>query len=160
MVFSLQLTIDSHTIGESVARKKSELINAFAKQVNIYFNGRDYGNDIQNYLISLYVINPPKGYEHLHKDFKPKYTEYKALENRYTGEKMVIEKQFHYNIKITGERFDEFISSSETEARKILAHEILNSLYSLDALPKKIKQFDKERFTEDIKQLFISEKLI
>ncbi|MCZ8169770.1 MAG: hypothetical protein ACK5RV_07820 [Flavobacterium sp.] len=160
MDFSLALTIDSFSIGESMAQKKSVLINDLFKRINGYIKGRDYGNGIYQYLISLYVINPPKGYEHLHKDFKPKFTEYKALTNKISGEKMEIEKQFHYSVKIKGENFEEFVSANETESKKLLAQEILRSLSNLDALPKKVKDFDKERFKEDLEQFFKSEKLI
>lgn len=160
MDFSLALTIDSFSIGESMAQKKSVLINDFFRQINAYIKGRDYGNGIYQYLVSLYVVNPPKGYEHLHKDFKPKFTEYKALTNKLSGEKMEIEKQFHYSVKIKGENFEEFVCATDEESKKILAQEILNSLSNLDALPKKVKDFDKERFKEDIEQFFKSEKLI
>lgn len=160
MEFSLALTIDSHSMGESEAQKKSLLINDFFGQVNSYIKDRKYGNDIYQYLVSLYIVNPPKGYEHLHKDFKPKYTEYKALINKFSGDKMEIEKQFHYSIKVTGERFKEFVSASETESRKILAQEILNSLSNLEALPKKVKDFDKEKFKTDMQQFFKEQNLM
>jgi hypothetical protein len=154
MEFTLALTIDSNSMGENVAQKKSLLINDFFKQVNDYIKKRDYGDDIKQCLIGFYVVNPPKGYEHLHKDFKPKYTEHKVLTNRLTGDKIEIEKQFHYSIKINGAYFEEFVSANETESRMILAQEILNSLSNLDFLPKKVNDFDKEKLKSDMKTFF------
>ncbi|GAA0875034.1 hypothetical protein GCM10009118_14420 [Wandonia haliotis] len=160
MNFSIALRIDAFSMGEDMAKKKSFIINDFSKQINAYIKVRDYGNDIYQYLVSIDVVNPSEGYEHLYKDFKPKYTEYKALINKFSGDKMEIEKQFHYSIKITGELFDEFISTTETEGRKILAQELLKSLSNLDALPKKVKDFDKERFKADMEAFFKEQNLL
>ena len=148
MKFTLALTLDKD------AQSKASTINDFFKQVNAFVQSKDYGNGIIEYFIIFRVINPPIGYEHLHKDFKPKFIEHKSLTNKLTGEPLIIEKQFSYSIKIQGEKFKSFIATTENESKKILASEILNSLYNLDALSKKVKDFDMERFKADMQQFF------
>lgn len=154
MEFAVSLTIDNK------AERKSVIIENFFKEINFFVKSKEYGEGINQYLIILYVINPPVGYEHLHKDFKPKFVEYKSLTNNLTGEPFIIEKQFSYSLKINGENFEEFVSVADEQSKKLLAKEILNSLYNLDALPKKVKDFDKERFKADLKQFFKEQDLI
>ena len=160
MEISLSLTIDSHSMGESEAQKKSILIRELFEQINSYIKIRDYGNGVYKYLIILYVANPPKGWEHLYKDFKPKYTHYKLLTNKFTGTKLEIEKQFDYSLKINDKLFETFTNSTDEESKKLLAQEILKSLSNLDALPKKVKAFDKERFKIDMENFFKEQNLI
>lgn len=154
MEFEVALTLDKN------AQSKSALINDLFRVINDFVVDGKYGEGIYQYLVSLYVINPPIGYEHLHKDFKPKYTEYKLVNNKFTGEKLEIKKQFHYSIKIDGNAYSNFVKASEEENKKFLATEILKSLSNLDALPKKVKDFDKERFKSDMEQFFKSVNLI
>lgn len=142
------------------AQNKSALINNLFSDINNFVVDGKYGEGIYEYLVSLYVINPPIGYEHLHKDFIPKYTEYKLVNNKFIGKKLEIKKQFHYSIKIDGKAYSNFLKASEEENKKLLAKEILKSLSNLDKLPKKVKDFDKERFKSDMEQFFKSENLI
>lgn len=150
----LALTLDKD------AQTKSRLINNLFVDLNAFVKNKDYGSGILEYLVICQIVNPPVGFEHLHKDFKPKFIEHKSLTNRITGEPLVIEKQFSYSIKINGEKFDEFIESTDEESEKLLAIEFLNSLSYLDMLPKKIKDFDKEKFKSDMEQFFKEQKII
>lgn len=84
----------------------------------------------------MYIVNPPIGYEHLFKDFKPKFIEHKVSINKHTGELLEIDRYFNYSVKITGETYSSFIGGTEEESKKILATTILKSLSQLDALPK------------------------
>lgn len=96
------------------------------------------------------------GYEDWFKVRKPRYqaiSKVKMLDGNIKEQRGV----FTYDVKLD---FETFVSATEEGSRKILAIEILNSLFNLDALPKKVKDFDKERFKEDIEQFFKSEKLI
>ena len=154
MEFKVVLTL------ENSARNKSDLINDLFNNINDFVANRKYGEGIYQYLISLYIINPPKGYEYLHKNLKPKYTDHKLINNRFTGGELEIKKQFHYSIRVDGEMYDTFIGASEEESKKLLATEILNSLSYLDKLPKKIKDFDKNKFKADIKNFFKDQELI
>lgn len=154
MKFAIGITCDKEV------NEKIELINELKGKINAFLNTQDYGNGILDYFISLSIVNPPKGFEHLFPILKPKFTEYKERINKHTGEKYEIVKQFHYGIKIDGENFERFVNANKTESQTIIALEILNSLSNLDTLPKKVKDFDKKRFKEDMKRFFKEQNLI
>ena len=154
MRFSITLTIDAP------ASKKSALINAFSKLLDEFINNRNYGEGIFECLISLFVVNPPPGFEHLYKGFKPKFIEYKKTINRYTGEEIEIIKLLHYSIKIEGDLYKNFVDSPDHICQKILASLIFKSLPDLDASFVKMKNFDKEKFKKDIEMFFKENNLI
>ncbi|MBA2746133.1 MAG: hypothetical protein H0U44_07910 [Flavisolibacter sp.] len=154
MKFTLSLTLGKE------AQSKAATINNFFRDIDAFIQRKNYGNGILEYFIICQIINPPNGYEHLFKDIKPKFIEFKSLINKHTGEPLVIEKQFSYSIKIKREKFIEFINASDKESIKMIVSEILNSLSNLDALPKKVKDFDKDSFKEDMKRFFDEQNLI
>lgn len=148
MKVTLALTLDKD------AQSKANAIDTFFSELNEFIQHRNYGHAILELLIVLQVVNPPKGFEHLFKVIKPKYIEYKLLTNRLTGEPMVLEKQFSYSVKIVGEEFKTLICATDEQLRKLLAQEIMKSLKYLDALPKKVKDFQKDRFRSDLELFF------
>jgi hypothetical protein len=160
MKFSIGLTLDAVSFDETIRTNKSSVVYDFGKNIIEYIKKLDYGEGIVEYAIKLYIVNPPIGFEHLFKDFKPKFIEHKLIPNKYTGEKLELNKYFNYSIKITGDLYNKFLTGTVEESEKILATEILNSLSNLDALPKKIKDFDKERFKADMEQFFKAQKLV
>lgn len=153
MKFSIGLTLDSVSLDETTFKNKSAIVYELSKSINEYIRQFDY-NRISEYAIVMYIVNPPIGFEHLFKDLKPKFIEHKVSINKYTGELFEINKYFNYSVKITGETYSSFIRGTDEESKKILATTILKSLSLLDAMPKKIKDFDKERFKRDLEQFF------
>lgn len=147
MKFAIVLTIDKEAVS------KSALIHSLSQKINESIQSKEYGDGLHEYLLSLIVINPPVGFEHLHKPFKPKFTDYKSIINRYTDEKVEIVKQYHYSIKIDGDAYIYFLKANEIESRNFIASKILESLKNLELLPKKIQYFDKERFTSDLRTI-------
>lgn len=160
MKFSIGLTLDAVSLDETTRTNKSSIVYDLGENISEYIKKLDYGEGIVEYAIKLYIVNPPIGFEHLFKDFKPKFTEHKLIPNKYTGEKLELNKYFNYSIKITGDLYDKFVTGTVEESEKILATEISNSLSNLDLLPKKIKDFDKERFRADMQQFFKEQKLL
>jgi hypothetical protein len=154
MKFTLALTLD-----KNVQFKYSSIIDLF-KDIDKFVQSKNYGNELLECLIICKIINPPNGYEHLFKDFKPKFIELKSVTNKLTGETLLIERQFSYSIKISGELFTKFLCGTEKESKKIIAKEILNSLLNLDLLPKKVKDFNKETFKSDMDFFFKEQNLI
>lgn len=63
----------------------------------------------------------------------------------------VEDRIFAYDIKLD---FESFKNQTDEDNKKMLASEILDSLTKFDALPKKVKDFDKERFKEDMRMFF------
>lgn len=154
MQFSTVVTCDRN------ASNKSDIINELQKSINSYVNTNNYGNDIMDYFINFDITNYPDGYEHLQKKFKPKYTEHRVSVNRYTGEKMEIIKQFHYSIIIGGDLYNMFINGTREESMKIIATEIFKSFSNLDKLPKKVTDFEKEKFKSDMRFFFKCKNLL
>jgi len=68
----------------------------------------------------------------------------------YTGEEHIMNKLFINEFNFNPEEYEEFISVSDEESKKILENKIIESLGNLDKLPKKVKDFDKVRFKTDL----------
>lgn len=139
---------------------KSKIIRELSDDLETFFSSKNYGEDIQNYLLGCICIRTKKGYEDWYKIRKPKYTDYKKTKNKLTGEDYEIIKTYENDFKLDNEIYEEFVSSTDEESKKILAHEILNSLSNLNSLPKKVNNFDRERFKTDLKTFFKEQNLI
>ena len=134
MKFGISITIDEK------ADHKSHLIISLSEALKEYFQDKNYGEDIKDYIIGCICILPPEGFEKFNKPKKPIYIDDKTTKNRFTGEELRMHKLF----------INEFISVSDEESKKILENKIIESLENLDKLPKKVKDFDKKRFKNDL----------
>jgi hypothetical protein len=113
-----------------------------------YLLDKDYGNGINRYFIGFVGIKTTPGYEHWYQERKPRYRSYIA------EDEVTLINQFSYDIKIDMAEYDMFITLSDGDCLNHLGHRILISLSYLDKLPKKVKNFDKERFKQDMKCFF------
>jgi len=138
------LTIDDE------ARPKTDLIDLMFNRISRFVKNNNYGNGVRELLISVQIINPPEGYEHMYRDIKPRFIKNRVITNKLTGEKIHIDRQFHYGIKIEGKLFSTFARETDDESEKVLASEIVKSLSNLDKLPKTIRDFNKDKFKLDI----------
>lgn len=154
MKFRISLRVDNG------AYNKVNLINSLTDSLEAYFAPKNYGIDVEDILVGLTCLYISEGFEHLYKTYPPKYTDYKTIKNKYTGELIELNKYFNYSFNFSNEKYEEFIEASDEESKKILAYEIFDSLSNLDALPKKVKSFDKERFKADLKTFFKEQNLI
>lgn len=59
-------------------------------------------------------------------------------------------KLFINEFNFNSDEYEEFISVSDEESKKILENKIIESLENLDKLPKKVKDFDKKTFKNDL----------
>lgn len=148
MKFKISLTIDEG------ANHKVEMINLLTDSLENYFSLKSYGTSINDILIGLTCVNIPKGFEHLFKLQKPFYVDFKIIKNQHTGELIELKEHFYYSIKFEKEEYDEFINSSDEESKNLLIELLLKSLSNFDTLPKKVKNFNKEKFTSDMKAFF------
>lgn len=135
---------------DTAVSEKLYLIDGFLRELENFILQGDYGNEIEVWMIGLVVVNPPPGFEHLHKAFKPKFTEYKAITNKFTGERMEIIKQFHYGFKIDGDQYGFLMNSNELEAKKFFGRLIYESLDFFNKLPKQCKSFNSELLKSDV----------
>lgn len=144
MKISISLRIDSR------AEHKSNLIIGFSESLKSFFEDKEYGESLKEILITCICTYVPIGYEHLFKTKKPLYTEYKSIKNKFTGETLELNKILMYDIQFTSEEYEDFIQSSDSESRNILKQKVVNSLENLEIIPKKAKDFLKEKFKFDI----------
>lgn len=138
---------------------KLPLISKLSTSINWFFVDKFYGNDLKSIRLIFILIKKKQGYEEWFKTRKPKYISHNVLET-FSVEKIEINREFVIESRIDNDFYDSFLKATDEESKKLLAKEILNSLSKLDVLPKKLKDFDKERFMEDLQQFLILEKLI
>jgi hypothetical protein len=63
---------------------------------------------------------------------------------------IVIHKTLEIEIKMD---YEQILAAEDKELRKLVAIEVLNTLHSLK-LPKKVTDFDKDKFVADLDNLF------
>lgn len=154
------MNISISLIMDPLAKHKSNIIVSMSQELKAFFADRFYGEDIQDYSIGFTCVLPPEGFEHLFKKKKPAYVDDKTTKNKFTGEPHRMFKLFLDSIDLDSREYADFVDSSDEESRKILARKILESLENLDKLPKKVKDFDKERFKQDMEEFFREQNLL
>lgn len=138
---------------------KSYLVQKVSDNLETFLKNRSYGEDVETFLIGFVAIKTKPGYEEWYKERKPKYIDYKVIKS-FTNQPIEIRKKYGYDIKFDYELYDEFVNGTEEESSKLLARKILESFSHLDKLPKKIKDFDKDKFKSDVEEFFESQNLI
>ena len=104
MEFNISITIDEK------AKHKSYLIIALSEALKEYFQDKNYGEDIKDYIIGCICILPPEGFEKFNKPQKPTYVDYKITKNIYTGEEHIMNKLFINEFNFNSDEYEEFIS--------------------------------------------------
>jgi len=119
------------------------LIVDLSNELTDYFLNRDYGEDVKRIVIGIIAVAPE--FEQFSKIRKPKHTLYR----KYSRDdiEFVEDKVFSFDLKID---YESLKNQSDNENKKMFASEILSSLSNLDALPKKMKDFDRGQFTKDL----------
>jgi len=145
---------------DAVTNKKANLIQSISNDLESFLKNKNYGSDIETFYIGFIGIKTKVGFDNYYKERSPKYIDYKQTKNRLTGIVIEISKEYSYDIKFDNELYDEFVNSSDEESKKLLARKILESFEHLDKLPKKIKDFDKEKFKADVEEFFKEQDLL
>ncbi len=133
--------------------KRAEFRELVVK-LEAYFNAKSYGDDICSYLIGVVCVHP--NYDQFFKIGRPKYVEDRTVVYEKILGPTHIYKSFSFNIKLD---FEEFISSNTEDGLKMIAGSIMETVRTLK-YPKKIKDFDKEKFYEDLRLFFEKEKIL
>jgi len=118
-----------------------------------FFKDRDYGADLLNYTLGFTSVLAPEGFGHFFEKKKPLYVSDRTTKNRFTGEQHHMYRLFIDNIVIEPDEYENFVSGTDLYSLEIVKDKILESLSSLDRLPKKVKDFDKEKFRIDMRNL-------
>jgi hypothetical protein len=154
MEIGISLEIDA-----SIDFKSNDIIN-MSNDLENHFRNKDYGTDVKEIYIGLICIESKLGIENLFKVRKPKYTDFKKSINRLTGEEMIIQKNFCYDVKLENDILESFKQSNQKEGQKILAFELIHSLKNLEFLSKKVQDFERMQFEKDFIGFFEKRNLI
>lgn len=130
--------------------EKSKIIIKLSEELKKYFAERNYGDNVKSYTIGIVCVAPQ--FEQFFKQKKPIYTKGKKTINP-DGIPFTLEDSFEYSVKID---FEAFKSGTEEECYKLLTKEILESITILDEMKGKIKNFNRERFQQDLEDFFKS----
>jgi len=148
MKFSITIKIDQG------ASHKTPIINEISLALGELFIDKNYGGDIQSYIISCICVLPPAGFEKFSKVQKPSYVCDKIIRNRFTGEDQRMYKMYINEFGFDKDDYEEFISLSNDGSKIMLRNKIIESLNNLNELPKEVKDFDVERFKNDLVEFF------
>ncbi len=147
MNFDISLTIDDG------GKHKTGILHDLSIEMGNFLRERDYGQSIQSYVIGLTCVLVPTGYQTLFKQKKPVYVKDKVKSNRFTTEDIRLHKIFIDDIVLTPSEYEDFVSGTNSESLKIVAKRILNTMSNLDMLLKKVNDFDKDAFKQDMHYL-------
>ena len=131
---------------------KWQCINYVSELMKINLAHIDYGA-ISHFTFVCKALKTTNGFEKFTAAQKPRFTEHRRWQ---LPDKSYVDVYGLYrcDFKIDFEEYDYFITTTDFEARKIIARKVVESLSYLDRLSKKAAAFDKERFKADIISLF------
>lgn len=126
---------------------KRQTIKDMSETANNLIAPNYYGESIEKMLIGLIAVESV--YDAFAKPRRPRYTEHK--ETMAFGSILIVtHKTLEIEIKLG---FEQFLAAEDEELRKMVAIEVLNTLHSLKP-PKKVTDFDKDRFVADLDNFF------
>ncbi|MDN5215688.1 hypothetical protein QQ020_26660 [Fulvivirgaceae bacterium BMA12] len=134
-------------------RQKTAFINEWNEALKLFFKGKEYGNDIESFVIGITCVS--EKFEQFFKLKRPTYTESKI--ETHDGISIEIKKTFEYSLRLD---YKTIINANDQRRMSLSASEIINSLDHFDSLPKKVKDFDRERFKSDLERFFKEQNLI
>lgn len=126
---------------------KRQTIKDMSETTNNSIASNYYGASIEKMLIGLIAVEPV--YDAFAKPRRPRYTEHKET-MAFGSIPIVTHKTLEIEIKLD---FEQFLAAEGKELQKMVAKEVLNALHSLK-LPKKVTDFDKDKFVADLDSLF------
>lgn len=138
--------------GEFKKTTKSDEIAELEKKLNDNIFPLIYGNSIAEYAIHITCVHPK--YDSFFLTKKPSYTEEKdVIVERI---QVNIYKRFDIEIKLS---FEDFYNSTTEEGLSLIASSIIETIRNLK-YPTTIKDFDKDRFFNDLVIFFKQERLV
>lgn len=122
----------------------SNSINSLSDSIKEFARNKEYGSSIKALFIGVICVSPK--FENFFKPREPKYTANKKQIHK-EGFTYEIEKCLEYDIKID---FELVRNTSDNDRIKIIAEELIKSLRILDEIKIKNKDFNTEKFRNDI----------
>lgn len=147
IIMELKISVIDSSISWEKSVSKRRAIKEVSDAANNLVISNDYGESIEKMLVGLIVVEPV--YDDFSKPRRPRYTEHKET-MAFGSIPIVIYKTLEVEIKLN---YEQVLAAEDEELKKIVASEVLNTLRSLK-MPKKVTDFDKDRFVADIDGLF------
>ena len=140
------------SFSQKIYSEKREILSKWEESINRTIEHLSYGESIQLFIIGLICVKPT--IEHLFKVRRPKYTEKKTLV--YGSVQRQIEKTFECELRVD---YEFMLTSEEADIKTHLAKSIIDTINGLK-MPKKVIDFDKDRFVADVELAFRAEHLL
>ncbi|MBR3729640.1 MAG: hypothetical protein IKN08_01850 [Bacteroidales bacterium] len=139
-------------IATNLSINNTTTLKLFSDNLNCRIKEHDYGTSIYTFYISFICVLPD--FESFLKPRRPKYIEYE--ETIIDGRLCKFERTFECELKLD---YSIMSKATEEEAKKIVAQSIIEFLHVLK-MPKKVTDFDKDRFVADMEAFFREEQLM
>ena len=143
----LKISVIDSSVSWEKSVSKRQAIKEVSEAANNLVASNDYGESIEKMLVGLIVVEPV--YDDFSKPRRPRYTEHKET-MAFGSIPIVIHKTLDIEIKLN---YEQVLAAEGEELKRIVAFEVLNALHNLK-VPKKVTDFDKDRFEADIDRLF------
>lgn len=148
----MNIRIGFNFVSPEISTKKQAL-GLINKVLNGLISSVVYGESLETVLIGLIAVEPI--YDKFAKPRRPRYTEHKET-MAFGSIPIIIHKTLEIEIKLD---YEQVLIADDDALCKIVATEVLNTLRSLK-LPKKVTDFDKDKFVTDVESVFLSEHYI
>lgn len=145
-IIDTSIPFEHRTCKEDAMKRLSELVNNSAAS-------HYYGESIERIFIGLIVVEPI--YNKFAQPRRPRYTAHKEIV-ALGSIPMVFHKTLEIEIKLD---YEQVLATDEEAFCRIVATKVLNTLRALK-LPKKVTDFDKDKFVADVESAFRTEHLI
>lgn len=143
----------SISVSDSFVASKSLIIHELSSRLNDLLKDKRYGEDVQKIKVGFIMVLDRPGYENWYKPRKLSYTDRKVSKSKLTGETIEINRQLSFELKLNENPIGFFLNADHVESQKFITQEILNYMSDIKDLPKRIKDFDKEHFLGDLKNI-------
>lgn len=137
-------------VGQEIFANMSPIIQDLSNEMNNYFEGQYYGPDLLSLKIRFIFALPKQGFENWYKEKKTKFTDSKDSVSKLTGEIYQVKKELSYEVKLSEEILRQILIITAGDKKKLLIKELLKSLYNVKKLPRKVKNFNENKFINDI----------
>jgi hypothetical protein len=123
---------------------KSKIIQDYSERLSEFFKSKYYGDGLKDISVGIICVSPE--FESFFKPRKPKFTKSKTVV--IYGLRTVYDHVFECDVKLD---YESFKKANNKEMLKIIATELVSILDVLKK--KKIKDFDIDRFQQDLKKV-------
>lgn len=123
---------------------KSKIIQGYSERLSAFFKSKYYGNGLKDISVGIICVSPE--FESFFKPRKPKFTKSKTVV--IDGLSTVYDHVFECDVELD---YESFKKANNEEMLKIIATGLVSILDVLKE--KKIRDFDIDRFQQDLKKV-------